>query len=294
MGYFLSNILILFYFPHLINYTAIINIFAIIFTFWSIWYQVSRAKQWCTLCLSVIITLWLIFIANIYFVTIVDLINTTVDINFVFTGLIYLLFMFGLNILLAKVILFKSKAETSYELNSIKANENVFQVLLLNNPHYEVEKSTSSILFGNKESNILVTILTNPHCEPCANMHKRVEKLLSTNKHLCIQYIFSDFNAELESSSRNLISIYLSNSEKEVIPIFNEWFTSGKHNPSTFFEKYVKSNIKENDVEEESKKHKDWKADTKLQATPTILVNGYLLPKNYKIEDLKYFYSLLN
>jgi len=26
-----------------------------------------------------------------------------------------------------------------------------------------------------------------------------------------------------------------------------------------------------------------------LRATPTILVNGYKLPENYKIEDLRYF-----
>jgi len=32
-----------------------------------------------------------------------------------------------------------------------------------------------------------------------------------------------------------------------------------------------------------------WKAKTQLRATPTILVNGYKLPDNYKIEDLRYF-----
>ena len=31
---------------------------------------------------------------------------------------------------------------------------------------------------------------------------------------------------------------------------------------------------------------------TQLRATPTILVNGYQLPENYKIEDLKYFTAL--
>ena len=31
------------------------------------------------------------------------------------------------------------------------------------------------------------------------------------------------------------------------------------------------------------------KEKTQLRATPTILVNGYKLPDNYKIKDLKYF-----
>jgi protein-disulfide isomerase len=42
-------------------------------------------------------------------------------------------------------------------------------------------------------------------------------------------------------------------------------------------------------VENEFKKHEEWKEKTGLQATPTILVNGYKLPDHYKIEDLNFF-----
>ena len=41
--------------------------------------------------------------------------------------------------------------------------------------------------------------------------------------------------------------------------------------------------------EVEFQKHESWKEKTKLRATPTITVNGYKLPVNYKIEDLRYF-----
>ena len=42
-------------------------------------------------------------------------------------------------------------------------------------------------------------------------------------------------------------------------------------------------------IEYEFQKHESWKEKTQLRATPTILVNGYKLPDNYKIEDLRYF-----
>ncbi|MDR1115119.1 MAG: hypothetical protein LBL33_03025 [Tannerella sp.] len=42
-------------------------------------------------------------------------------------------------------------------------------------------------------------------------------------------------------------------------------------------------------IEAEFRKHEAWKEKTQLRATPTILVNGYKLPGNYKIEDLRYF-----
>lgn len=42
-------------------------------------------------------------------------------------------------------------------------------------------------------------------------------------------------------------------------------------------------------VTEEFNLHKAWIKRSQFRATPTVLVNGYKLPINYKIEDLKYF-----
>lgn len=42
-------------------------------------------------------------------------------------------------------------------------------------------------------------------------------------------------------------------------------------------------------IEAEFQKHESWKQKMQLHATPTILINGYQLADNYKIEDLKYF-----
>ena len=47
-------------------------------------------------------------------------------------------------------------------------------------------------------------------------------------------------------------------------------------------------------IEVEFQKHQSWKGKTQLRATPTILVNGYKLPDNYKIEDLRYFEEFSN
>lgn len=41
-------------------------------------------------------------------------------------------------------------------------------------------------------------------------------------------------------------------------------------------------------IELEFKRHEQWRNSTKLNATPTILVNGYKIPYGYKIEDMQY------
>jgi protein-disulfide isomerase len=48
-------------------------------------------------------------------------------------------------------------------------------------------------------------------------------------------------------------------------------------------------NIENPEIETEFQKHEAWKTKTQLRATPTVLVDGYKLPDNYKIEDLRYF-----
>ena len=73
--------------------------------------------------------------------------------------------------------------------------------------------------------------------------------------------------------------------------IFSEWFEKGKYTKEEFFQKYNVS-LESAEVMDEFKKHKLWIEETKIAATPTILVSGLKLPSNYKIEDLLFFKDL--
>lgn len=60
-GYFGISLIVLLLFPHIWSGLALCNICCLPYTFWSVWYQKFRAKHWCTLCLGVQSTLWLLF-----------------------------------------------------------------------------------------------------------------------------------------------------------------------------------------------------------------------------------------
>ncbi len=60
-GYFGVSLATLLMFPHMWPALALCNILCLPYSFWSVWYQKFRAKNWCTLCLSVQTTLWLLF-----------------------------------------------------------------------------------------------------------------------------------------------------------------------------------------------------------------------------------------
>lgn len=62
-AYFSVSLAAMLMFPSTIPSLALLNLCCLPFSFWSVWYQKFRAKHWCTLCLSVQGSLWLLFAA---------------------------------------------------------------------------------------------------------------------------------------------------------------------------------------------------------------------------------------
>ena len=230
--------------------------------------------------------------------------------QFLFTGCLYVIPVFVLNLLIPNLSKGNQVEQLHQEINSMKANEDAFKSLLRQQPFYEVSTSDSQILFGNPDAAMMITILTNPFCNPCAKMHTRVEHMLRETKgEVCFQYIFSAFDESLLYANRYLIAAYLTppsiakshhsphsaklegtslERQREVIcQLYNDWFTKGKEIEEEFFSG-LQLDMTNPAIEIEFQKHQAWKEKTQLHATPTILINGYKLPESYKIEDLRY------
>ena len=289
-AYFISNVLIILSQPHLTPYLTLINICALPYTIWSIWYQKFKAKQWCPLCIVVQVLLWCIFIINLFAGNIYIPEFTGQEVLTVMC--IYALPLLAVSLLLPNLSKVARVEALTQAMQSFKLSDDVFQALLYKQKHVEADRYSSKVLFGNPEARTMVTILTNPHCEPCARMHKRVEKLLNeTGDKLCIQYIFSSFSEDLIPSNKFLIAAYLNNNIDGRNKIIGEWFNGGKYDKEIYFKKYG-FDINAEEVEKEHALHIAWKEQANIRATPTVFVNGYELPDVYTIEDLKYFTNL--
>ena len=117
-------------------------------------------------------------------------------------------------------------------------------------------------------------------------MHKRIEALLKTHgDRLCVQYIFTSFNKDLEESSRFLIASYLQLDTQTTLTVFQQWFDGEKDNAQEFMNK-IPVDISSQDVGAELEKHNAWCERSLLTSTPTILLNGHILPNAYTIEDI--------
>ena len=289
LGYFVSSLIMTVFYPQWGPYLVLVNLLSLPYTVWSVWYQHKVAKQWCPLCLSVLLLLWLTAIVN----ACVGWQWPTFEIQEVLSvAILYLLPFLALHFLTERWFRSEQLKSVTYELNNLKASENVFLSQLEQQPRYEVGAATSQILWGCPQAKLRITILTNPHCNPCAQMHKRIGTLLKEmGDKVCVQYIFSSFNKELENSARFLLAVYQQEKRDKAEMIYNEWFAGKKY----LGEAYIMTfgyDLRTAEVSQELDNHNEWRYKNKLTATPTILINGYQLPDNYKIEDMRYLGDL--
>ena len=285
-SYFLGNIILLLYNSNTIYFLSILNILALPYTFWSIWYQAKRVQQWCVLCLIVQGILWLIFFVTLLSNSMSNQISDVFNAHTIGYCCLFLLILLAVNqgsIFYTKMRDNKNKLDKIF---SLKGEDGVFSMLLAKEKYIDINMNDTLIQFGNRNSKNVLTIMTNPHCAPCARMHIRIMKILPYVKdRMCVQYVFSSFNEDLSESNRILIAAYLQ--KKDVEEIYNNWFEKGKYNPKNFVEEYG-LNTKDQSVLQEFSRHEKWKNKNKLQETPLLLYNGHTIPKQYEVEDLIY------
>lgn len=287
-GYFAARLICRIIIPEAQLALALIGWISMLYGIWSLWQQLKVLHNFCLLCTLVQVVVWTIGVMDMCAIThgVSDFYSFVFD--FILVESIIVLSILFTHVVASYYNSEKERMDAIWKLNSFKADENVFLTKLHKQEYYETSVEDSCILFGNKNSKMHITILSNPHCNPCAKMHKRVESLLkSDGDKLCVQYIFTSFNEELEESSRFLIASYLQLDIQTSQSVFHQWFDGEKDNAKEYMEQ-VTVNTKSQDVEIELAMHKNWGNMTGLRATPTILVNGYLLPDGYEIEDLPF------
>lgn len=97
-AYFSVSLLTLLIYPGAMPWLALCNLCCLPFTLWSIWYQRFRARHWCTLCVSVQCTLWLLFFSYLAGGWIRS--AWPLQWSFVMLGVAYLTVMLGINALM--------------------------------------------------------------------------------------------------------------------------------------------------------------------------------------------------
>ena len=162
----------------------------------------------------------------------------------------------------------------------------MFRTLQEQQPCYSINRDMG-ILLGDKDAQTLITIVTNPYCGPCAQLHKRLDKILRQKNysHVTIQLIVMAFTDNAKKISKLFIAMYKQLSEEDFLLFLRKWYEMSSENRELIYKDYI---FDENDkqIEHELTQQQEWLWSAKIFATPTILYNGYILSEKYTLEDI--------
>ncbi len=258
----------------MLNTLTFVSIIALPYTIFSVYYQWQIVKKWCTLCLVIQAILVLEFV--------VLFTNNSIEIPTISSS--YLLII---SLLIPTAIWFfvkpsLEKAGTipnlERSLKSYKYNNEIFMNHLEN--QREVPVGFSPITFGESDAPVLITMVSNPFCGPCAKAHGELNNLIEVYRdYVKVEFIFTGGKHTFE-----VIKHICSLDKLQIHEALNVWYKVDNY--EDWAEKYPTK------ITEQAKNQLDnfieWSSQAQITHTPTFFINGKELVSPYTILDLKY------
>jgi thiol-disulfide isomerase/thioredoxin len=269
---------------------SLLNLLALPYIVFSVYYQWQVAKQWCVLCLAVQTLLFTggLAIAGGELYQFIPQVTTG--------NVLQMLLIYAAPVLLWYVAkpYFKKLQEaknTHHEYLRIKFNSEIFDTLLKKQKQVSVDTDGLGIVLGNPQATNTIVKVCNPYCGPCSAAHPKIEKLLEEVPNLSAKIIFTAPNDKTHTAYQpvsHLLAIAEKNNPALIKQALDDWYLQETKSYTGFAAKYPMNG----ELERQGKKIEamdNWCIKNSIQATPTIFINGYKLPDAYSIEDLRYF-----
>ncbi len=267
-----------------------LNILALPYILFSLYYQARIAKQWCVFCLTVQGILLSEFIVA-FLTSSLTLqpyhLSTFQPIILIISFLLPTISWF-----FTKSHLYAAKEgrQLRYQLARLKNNEGVFAALLQKQPFVEQSTEGLGIIIGNPEARNTLIKVCNPYCGPCAKVHPKIEELIHNNPDWKAQIIFTATGEDMDIRSapaRHLMAIAGRGDEVIKKQALDDWYNAKQKDYDAFAVKYPMNGELKQQTEKLQAMDK-WCKGTGITHTPTFFVNGHRLPEQYTVEDLTY------
>jgi hypothetical protein len=168
---------------------------------------------------------------------------------------------------------------------SLKKNPLVLQTLLYNQRYYEIPETNTSLVFGTLDSQFTITAFLSLNCSHCARAFNKIKDVLKSG-------IKVKINIVLVTSAKEILNtLYYLNRSKETekaLELLDKWFSADSYSRQSFSEDFCIPDVKDVSEEVGNSNVLLFKSCDVL-GTPTLFINGYRLPKQYYIDDIKLF-----
>ncbi len=263
-----------------------LSLLSIPVVFYSIWLQKVKLKKWCVLCL---IVSGLLVLQSILFFTSVSEFSTNITSLLTATLLVSAIWFFIKKYLENNINLEKNNKE----LKRFKRNYNIFN--LLQKPLKMPTRTAmfSTIEIGKKQNEIKLSLVISPSCGHCHTAFEQAINLYNSNREKIKLSIFYNLNVDNNDNpyldiAKNVMQIDKTKPNK-TIEALSDWHIK-KMSLADWLFKWEQAAI-EDEVLEDLKMQYDWCMQNEFNYTPIKIINENEYPKEYDLEELKYFMS---
>lgn len=262
-----------------------LNIAALPYTLFSVSYQAFVIRKWCTLCLLVQTTLWLTAglhgWASNWSITVLAGFSIR---SFLLPGAALALVSLVWVVLKPLLVMPKTIQQTTKELARFKRSESLFTTLLSAQPVIDTGTMTAELVLGNQDAPVTITVVSNPFCGPCADAHDIIEKLLAVYAdEIRVVERFAGSPSKEESQTNQVARhlIGLSN-HPDLSEALRTWYSNKNYD---LLQQRYPTNPAIDSVQVHNE-HMDWCNAVRIEYTPTVFINGQMLPDLFTISDL--------
>lgn len=263
---------------------AIVSVLALPYPVYSVYYQGFVLKKWCPFCLGVQLVLIAEFILLLPLFRELSFSPGSI-INFILVFLII-----GIIYVLMMLFIRESKsAEVNYnKYLSFKKNPSVLKALLSEKEHYNILLTDTCLILGNRYAQIRITAFLSLHCSHCARAFYKIKEMFSSEGEVCVIIV-------LITSDKNIINtLYHLNKlgkDMAVLDLLDQWYNMDPYSRNINTGALCIPEVDDVSEEFSNETTKLYKT-CNVTGTPTFFINGYRLPVQYDIEDIKYFSDL--
>jgi uncharacterized membrane protein len=290
--YFFGGLLSLLFFQKSpIPLLQIISLFALPYTFWSVYHQAFVAKIWCPLCLGVQALLWAEFIISLPISIKALPFDTFLELGICF------LFIASLTALVKKPLKDSFQIESlNIEFQKLKFNPDFVQSFLSKETFLPpFDNKMKMIEIGNFEAETIFQIVINPVCRACRQKFLDIMEIVMNNDEVKYQLILSSASKPDEMSNQVVKTILGLANNSLMIEALNNWFID--ENPTVEVWKNTTKTTEDN-IKGENQRllHRQWLDEANIAHVPVMYLNNVEIPTMYKAKEaiklLKYYANI--
>lgn len=282
-------------FKNVLNVYIILAFFSTPVLIYSFTYQYFVLKKWCVLCLGT---------AAVLLLQMILVLNFWSNSGNVFSAVNAISFLFILSVVLLVWMKFKALFKKNITLknievkhNQLKRKELVFSTLLSNNQQVNTDNldQLQTVVIGQDSAPVTLYAVLSASCGHCHLAYENTIKLLHKRPDEVKAKIIFNINIHNDDNPKNKVyrqvaHFYFKDETQKAAEALNDW-----HIKKMTLEKWkAKWGSSEDFYSDEIiQKQYNWCQQNDVLFTPTMIVNGNVLPKEYEVNELNYFFESL-